>query len=172
MANNIENQSIGERFRLKREYMGYSINDVAALTNLRSTVIDAIETGDFEHYPPKGFVVNILSSYAKFLDLNENEILQDYEIELGAYLKQVKQQKGKKDSPHKSNRFLRVNKKSEIEQMKDEVSFSNSSRQQASSVQTSGNFTHTSSIKIISKKPRRGAGGVGESGASHISRQN
>lgn len=66
----------------RRELLGYSIERVARGTNIRPGMIEDIESGDLGRMPPRGYAVGILTSYARFVDLDPTEVLDDYRSQL------------------------------------------------------------------------------------------
>ncbi len=74
-----EKNSLGEIFRQKREEKKISIKNVCDVTKLSKSIILAIESDNFEDLPGGFFNRGILRTYAKFLKLDEEEIIRIYE---------------------------------------------------------------------------------------------
>lgn len=69
----------GPRLRETREARGLSLEDVAHELRLNPQLIQALEEDDYEHLPPVAFVTGYLRSYARLLELPEQEIIQRFE---------------------------------------------------------------------------------------------
>ena len=68
----------GEGLFAARKGKGLSIAEIAKSIHLSKDVIDAIEQSDVERLPQPIFVQGYLRAYAKYLDLDETRILQQY----------------------------------------------------------------------------------------------
>lgn len=75
------NESIGDILRNKRKELGYSLDDAADATNIRRRVLETFETGDFAYFPPDGYARNMILSYARFLNMNTDDVLRTYDIQ-------------------------------------------------------------------------------------------
>lgn len=71
-------ESVGELLRKEREAQGKSIADVARATKLTARNIEALEEDRFSALPGQVYVRGHLKTYARFLRLNEDEILAKY----------------------------------------------------------------------------------------------
>ncbi len=69
---------IGNSLREARIRRGLSINDVEAVTRIRSKYLQALEENDFEVIPGPTFVKGFLRTYALFLKLDADLILSEY----------------------------------------------------------------------------------------------
>ncbi len=78
-------EGFGSRLRSARVRKGVDVNTVARRLRIRPDIIQAIEAGDFEHMPPRGYARNMINSYAQFLGLNASEITSRYLDEQYAY---------------------------------------------------------------------------------------
>ncbi len=67
----------GARLRIARETKGYSVEEVSRSLRLPLSVIQGIEDNDYEQFPTT-FLKGYLRSYAKFLNMDGNDILQSY----------------------------------------------------------------------------------------------
>jgi len=72
---------LAQRFTSAREASGFTLADVERSTRIRSRFLEAIETGDYarlpDGLPARGFV----RLYARFLGMDEEQALADYDIE-------------------------------------------------------------------------------------------
>ena len=75
-----------------RERKGYDLNTVARRLRIRPDILRAIEAGDFNAMPPRGYTRNMVNAYARLLGLNPTEIVNMYLDE--AYANQVQRARG------------------------------------------------------------------------------
>ena len=68
--------SFGNILSNERRKLGLTIEQAAASTRIRPKFLIAFEKEDFEHMPPLGYAQNMLTSYARFLDLNPAPIVE------------------------------------------------------------------------------------------------
>lgn len=73
--------SVGERLRQKRDELKISLADASQRLCIRADLLRAIEEGDTAKLPEKVYTFGFIGSYARFLDLNEKEILSEYRKE-------------------------------------------------------------------------------------------
>ncbi|MGI6755518.1 MAG: helix-turn-helix domain-containing protein [Atopobiaceae bacterium] len=59
----------------RRRSLGLSIGQAAQVLKLRPEVLEAFEEGDFESIPKSGYAQGMLASYARYLDLDPQEIV-------------------------------------------------------------------------------------------------
>jgi cytoskeletal protein RodZ len=71
-------ESVGEFLRLEREAQGKSIEDVAKVTKMSPLTISALEDDRFSALPAPVYVKGHLRTYARFLGLKENEVIEKY----------------------------------------------------------------------------------------------
>jgi transcriptional regulator with XRE-family HTH domain len=64
---------IGEIFKSKRIEMGLSLNDIENETKIRSRYLQAIEEENFEVIPGKVYLKGFIKTYAKYLNIADNE---------------------------------------------------------------------------------------------------
>ncbi|MGF1833929.1 cytoskeleton protein RodZ [Photobacterium sanguinicancri] len=92
----------GDVLRQAREKQGYSQKDIASRLRLRQSVIDAIENNNFEAAQSATFTRGYVRSYAKFVGLNEDELLgqldklghaQPKEQEMQSFSRRTKREK-------------------------------------------------------------------------------
>jgi transcriptional regulator with XRE-family HTH domain len=82
---------LAQRIRDARAARGISIEDAERDTKIRAKYLEAIEAGDFaelpDGLPARGFVKN----YARYLGLNPEEALSEFEAEVGVPVYQLKE---------------------------------------------------------------------------------
>ncbi len=66
---------LGERLRQAREVRGISPLQVEIDTRIRANVIQALEEGDYESLPPEPFLRGLIRSYANYLGIDPQEVL-------------------------------------------------------------------------------------------------
>jgi hypothetical protein len=69
----------------RRRQLGLSIGQAAQVLRLRREVLEAFEEGDFERVPKGGYAQGMLSSYARYLDLDPQEMVDLFTEELEDY---------------------------------------------------------------------------------------
>ncbi|KJS82786.1 MAG: hypothetical protein JM58_13955 [Peptococcaceae bacterium BICA1-8] len=69
---------IGDLFKTNRENRGLTLSDVENGTKIRSKYIKAIEQEDFDLIPGKVYVKGFIKSYAKFLEIENNEEIANF----------------------------------------------------------------------------------------------
>ena len=77
----------GKVLRETRERKGYDLTTVARRLRIRPDILRAIEAGDYNNMPPRGYTRNMVNAYARLLGLNPTEIVNMYLDE--AYAVQV-----------------------------------------------------------------------------------
>ncbi|HQX55835.1 MAG TPA: helix-turn-helix domain-containing protein [Pyrinomonadaceae bacterium] len=70
--------TLGEKLRQAREERGISISEVAEQTRISAHYLESIENDDYRPLPGGIFNKGFVKSYAKFIDIDEQEVLQDY----------------------------------------------------------------------------------------------
>jgi cytoskeleton protein RodZ len=70
--------SFGERLRREREMRGVSLDDIAEATKIGTRSLRALEDEHFEVLPGGIFNKGFVRAYAKYLGLNEDEMVADY----------------------------------------------------------------------------------------------
>ena len=75
-------QTLGEKLRLAREEKGLTLADVAEQTRISSLYLEAIENDSYKILPGGIFNKGFVKSYAKFVGINEQEALMDYQAVL------------------------------------------------------------------------------------------
>lgn len=69
--------NLGEYLKKEREKKGITLDEVSNFTRIRKTYLQEIEDGNIEMQPPV-FIKGFLKSYAEFLGLDGQEILEKY----------------------------------------------------------------------------------------------
>ena len=75
----------GPQLRLAREKMGLSVKDVAEQTRISQSNIEKIEAGDFAALPGRTYAMGFARSFAKVVELDQNDIAAMVRAELNAY---------------------------------------------------------------------------------------
>jgi len=70
--------TIGEKLRSTREARKLSLKDVAKDTNISVLYIEALENEEFDRFPGETYVTGFMRSYAEYLKLDADEIIQHY----------------------------------------------------------------------------------------------
>jgi cytoskeletal protein RodZ len=70
--------SFGERLRREREMRGVTLDDIAEATKIGTRSLRALEDEHFELLPGGIFNKGFVRAYAKYLGLNEDEMVADY----------------------------------------------------------------------------------------------
>ncbi len=70
--------SIGDYFKETREKKGLSLEQISSQTRIPEYHLQALEAEDFANLPAKVFTKGFVRSYAKVLELDEEEVLQRF----------------------------------------------------------------------------------------------
>ncbi len=70
--------SIGARLAEARRRRGKSLQDIEAILRIRSQYLEALEKNDFEQIPGEAYAKAFLRSYASYLDLDSEELINEY----------------------------------------------------------------------------------------------
>lgn len=70
---------VGNYLRLAREEQGYTIEEMTELTNIDLKYLQALENEEFDILPSPFYVQTFLRSYAKYLNLSMDTVIQLYE---------------------------------------------------------------------------------------------
>lgn len=81
MTSSVEPLGIGERLRNAREARGWSLADVAELTRIRPTYLEALEEEQFDRLPGRTYMRGFLRTYATALGLDPDELFEAYHLE-------------------------------------------------------------------------------------------
>jgi cytoskeleton protein RodZ len=74
-----EPETLGSYLKNQRESKKISLREMAKITRVREHILRAIEEDRHELLPPPTYVKGFLSAYAKYLRLDENDVLLRYE---------------------------------------------------------------------------------------------
>ncbi len=121
-----EPETLGSFLKNQRESKKISLRELARNTRIRENILRAIEEDRHELLPPATYVKGFLSAYAKYLRLDENEVLLRYERAL----------KGESVPPPRPEPAKPVEKMIPVEPSQSEKAASSSSPQE------SGRETH------------------------------
>ncbi|SES03681.1 cytoskeleton protein RodZ [Vreelandella subterranea] len=77
------NDSPGELLARRRKQLDINLNDAARALNLRPAVVDGLERDDYSEIPVVTYRRGYLRAYAKYLDLDERQILEAYRARFG-----------------------------------------------------------------------------------------
>ncbi|SDN44950.1 RodZ domain-containing protein [Vreelandella arcis] len=80
--NNV-NDSPGKMLARRREQLNLPLNDVARALNLRPAVIEGLENDDYSEIPVATYRRGYLRAYAKYLAIDEREVLDAYRARYG-----------------------------------------------------------------------------------------
>lgn len=75
-------QPVGQQLRRARERLGLSVSAIADEQHLRTSVIEAIEDGDFSKVDTELFLKGYIRAYAQHVGLDANAIIRDLDAEL------------------------------------------------------------------------------------------
>ncbi|MCB0347206.1 MAG: helix-turn-helix domain-containing protein [Bdellovibrionales bacterium] len=78
----------GNTLKNARLKQNISLEEVAQATKIKVQTIVALEDGDLEKLPKKAFIRGFVRTYAGFLKLNVNELLDTFHKEMGSTQKQ------------------------------------------------------------------------------------
>ena len=71
-------KDIGEKLRLAREKNGISIDEASEDLNYKASQLEDIETGNYKTFKDKFILKTIISDYAKYLGLDVEEIIDEF----------------------------------------------------------------------------------------------
>lgn len=77
-------ETLGELMRAAREARGEDTATVAAKLKMRRDQLEAIESGDYAKLPGRTYVLGFVRSYARYLGLDANALVQRIKDETGA----------------------------------------------------------------------------------------
>jgi len=70
---------LGDKLRRARETLGLNLREVEEATKIRKKYLQALENENFEVIPGRTYTKGFLKIYAKYLNLDPKEILDEYE---------------------------------------------------------------------------------------------
>lgn len=74
----------GELLKQAREQRGVTINEVALVTKINAKTIELMETGRLDLLPQKAFLRGFVQTYARYLGLDQKELLAIFQEETGS----------------------------------------------------------------------------------------
>jgi cytoskeletal protein RodZ len=74
-------ESIADSLRLARQEHGQDLRTVAQVLRIRLAYLEAIEKGDFEQLPGTAYAIGFLRTYAEFLGLDGEQIVERFKHE-------------------------------------------------------------------------------------------
>jgi curved DNA-binding protein CbpA len=69
-------------YKIRKE-LGISLEKIAEETNIRISMLRAIEEDDFDSFPPMVYLKGFLKSYARYLQVDEHVIIHGYIKQIG-----------------------------------------------------------------------------------------
>lgn len=92
---------IGEELRLHRESKGISLREIEEETKIRMKYLIALEADDFDALPGKVYVIGFLRTYARFLGMNDEEMVNSLKSlpSFNVHEEETKEKKKKKTAP-------------------------------------------------------------------------
>ncbi len=69
----------------RRRELGYTTAQASRILRLKEEILVAFEQGDFDHMPKSGYAQGMLSSYARYLELNPRLVVSQFTQDLAAY---------------------------------------------------------------------------------------
>lgn len=70
--------TLGEVLRSERERKGITLEQVYSSTRIQLKILHALEADDYEALPAKPFIRGFIKTYARFIGLNDVELLTEY----------------------------------------------------------------------------------------------
>ncbi len=77
----VESYTFSEELKRARERLGITLAEIAEGTQIQERHLEALENGDFNLLPASVYIKGYLKSYARFLGMDEEKILNAYEKE-------------------------------------------------------------------------------------------
>src|SRR3989338_6154386 len=74
----VQKTGLGEFLKRKRQEKNLTLDRLSDLTKIQLYHLEALESGQFEKLPPTVYCVGIFKRLSKFLDADENEIIETY----------------------------------------------------------------------------------------------
>lgn len=75
--------TLGESLKERRKELGISLPQAEEQLHIRLRLLEALEEGDYEHLPNPGYVRGYISTYARYLELDPQPLLNMYHAETG-----------------------------------------------------------------------------------------
>lgn len=76
--------ALGDRLRDERRRAGRTLHDVEAATRIRGRLLEALENGEYDRLPSPAYVKGYILSYARFLDIPTEPLLEMFEHEMAS----------------------------------------------------------------------------------------
>jgi transcriptional regulator with XRE-family HTH domain len=95
--------SLGEFLRQERERRGITIEQVASATKISVRLLHSLEADHFVDLPAKPFIRGFVSSYARFINVDPQEILTRF----GDFIEEKVQERPRRDAGHSGYAFER-----------------------------------------------------------------
>lgn len=73
--------NIGEQLRKQRKAKGISLVEVSEHTKIGKKYLEALENGEYDVLPGETYIRGFLKAYAKYLDLDDDEIIRHYKVQ-------------------------------------------------------------------------------------------
>lgn len=90
-------QTIGEKIEEARKRKGISLSEASEATKIRSDFLQNIETNNYDYDLPEIYKRGFIKNYARFLKLNPDKILAQYQEQLISNNKKRKKDKANSD---------------------------------------------------------------------------
>ena len=74
-------ETLGQYLKREREARNVSLEELSHGTRINRPFLEALERNDFNFFSQKEFIIGFLKRYARFLSLDEKEILRRFTIE-------------------------------------------------------------------------------------------
>lgn len=74
-------EQLGQILRARREELGLNVSVVVKTTCIRSSIIHALEQGQFEKIGSETYIKGFIKTYAHFLSLSPDTLLELYEVQ-------------------------------------------------------------------------------------------
>src|SRR5579871_523280 len=74
----------GEHLKRERELRGVSLDEISAATRIKTTFLEALESGRWEELPGGAFNRGFIRATSQFLGLDEDGMIAEYALETGA----------------------------------------------------------------------------------------
>lgn len=75
----MRNETLGQIFQRYRKAERLNLNKVEQETRISKRILEAIEKDDYDKFPDEVYAKNLIKSYAKYLSLDYNRLLNIYE---------------------------------------------------------------------------------------------
>jgi transcriptional regulator with XRE-family HTH domain len=71
---------LGEKVRIERERLGYTLEQVEEETKIRKLYLNAIEEDNYAILPPRVYAIGFVKRYARLLKLNPDELAEEFKL--------------------------------------------------------------------------------------------